>query len=243
LEKIFEFYNLYRRRILLSLTLILTGILCFSGIYFFGTMKTKADSISSQLESEELIIQEETEEKKETIEEDIEKYKVDIKGLVKNPGVYELSIGSRVKDVISKSGGLLKNADTSVINLSKKITDEMVIIIYSKEQVKDFAKTIEEENKVMQSCVENSGLVKNDACVNKNENNDDKHSGTDEVLVNINTANLEQLLTLTGIGESKAKAIIAYRDEVGKFEKVEDIKNVSGIGDALFEKIKNNITV
>ena len=68
-------------------------------------------------------------------------YKVDIKGQVVNPGIYSLSINSRVIDVIEKAGGLTENADTTVINLSKKISDEMVIIIYSYEEVKEFGKT------------------------------------------------------------------------------------------------------
>ena len=75
--------------------------------------------------------------------ENIENYKVDIKGEILTPGIYTLKSNSRVIDVIEMSGGLTENADTSVINLSKKITDEMVIIIYSKSEVKDFEKTKE----------------------------------------------------------------------------------------------------
>lgn len=142
---------------------------------------------------------------------DDEYYYVDIKGCIKNPGVYKLVKGSRVKDVIELAGGLTSDSDTSNINLAKIIEDEMVININS---VND-----------------NSG---NNYSMNSNNLSD---------LININTASLEQLMTLSGIGESKAKSIISYREENGNFKAVEDITKVSGIGQALYEKIKDYITV
>ena len=142
---------------------------------------------------------------------DDEYYYVDIKGCIKNPGVYKLVKGSRVKDVIELAGGLTSDSDTSNINLAKIIEDEMVININS---VND-----------------NSG---NNYSMNSNNLSD---------LININTASLEQLMTLSGIGESKAKSIISYREENGNFKAIEDITKVSGIGQALYEKIKDYITV
>ena len=142
---------------------------------------------------------------------DDEYYYVDIKGCIKNPGVYKLIKGSRVKDVIELAGGLTSDSDTSNINLAKIIEDEMVININS---VND-----------------NSG---NNYSMNSNNLSD---------LININTASLEQLMTLSGIGESKAKSIISYREENGNFKAIEDITKVSGIGQALYEKIKDYITV
>lgn len=248
MQKIIEFYNFNRRKIGLSVVFIITGIACFYGIYFFNVMKAKADTITLNLEKEDNNLDdfEEITLKKVEASTNVEniKYKVDIKGLVKKPGVYELNAESRINDVITKAGGLLKDADTSVINLSKKITDEMVIIIYSKEEVKNFFKVLELEETKNESCKENNGVLKNDACINSNDKVESTTNKEEQTsLVNINTATVEQLQTLTGIGEAKAKAIIAYREENGKFEKIEDIKNVSGIGDALFENIKNNITV
>ena len=160
---------------------------------------------------------------------------VDIKGAVNNPGVYELDKGSRVIDVITAAGDLREDADTSIINLSKELKDGMFVIVYTKEEINTYkdkiipSKTIvkEIENKII--CPDTS----NDACISDN----DKQTG----LININTASIEELTTLPGIGESKAKKIIEYREET-PFETIEDIKNVSSIGDSAFDKIKNNIT-
>ena len=138
---------------------------------------------------------------------------VDIKGEVKDPGVYKLKEGSRVIDAINASGGLKENANTYSVNLSKKITDEMVIIVPSNSE---------------NTNVSNNTITQN----TKNSS-----------LVNINTATTKELLSITGIGESKASNIVKYREENGNFSSIEDIKNVSGIGDSLFEKIKKYITV
>lgn len=173
--------------------------------------------------------------KKKPKKENSENYKVDIKGEILTPGIYTLKSNSRVIDVIEMSGGLTENADTSVINLSKKITDEMVIIIYSKSEVKDFEKTKEKEKTVQEKCIKkDENSLKNDACITDSV----KTSGK----VSINYATKEELMTLTGIGEAKAEDIIKYREENGPFKTIEDIKNVSGIGDSLFAKIKENIT-
>ena len=147
---------------------------------------------------------------------------------------------SRVIDVITKAGGLTENANTTVLNLSKKITDEMVIIVYSNEEVNDFTKTKEQENIIQEKCRQkDENALKNDACICNNSNNleDTKK------LVSINTATIEELMTLPGIGEAKAQDIINYRNEQGPFQKLEDIKNISGIGESLFAKIKDSITL
>ena len=164
-------------------------------------------------------------------------YYVDIKGAVNNPGVYKLKEDSRVIDAINNSGGLKENADTSIINLSKKIEDEMVIIIYSKEDLqkyKDNLSTKKIEDEIKKEII---SIDKN----NKAEINIDLKE--DNSKININTASKEELTTLPGVGESKAEAIIKYREDNGNYEKIEDIKNVSGIGESAFEKIKDNITV
>ena len=138
-------------------------------------------------------------------------YKVDIKGEIVNPGVYEVSLEDRVIDVINKAGGLTENANTSNINLSKKVADELVIIIYSKEQI----------------------------------NNDNPYeiqeTTTNSNLISLNNATVDELMSLPGIGQAKASAIIKYREN-NAFKSIEDIKNVSGIGDSVFEKIKDYIT-
>ena len=177
--------------------------------------------------------------KKTTSKEEItEEYKVDIKGEINVPGIYSLKKGSRVIDVIEKAGGLTGNANTTVINLSKKITDEMVIIIYSNEQVQDFEKTKEIETIVQEKCIQpDENSITNDACINNSTTN------TTETKVSINKATLEELMTLPGIGESKAQDIINYRNQNGDFKSIEDLTKVSGIGESIFAKIKENITL
>ena len=152
---------------------------------------------------------------------------VDIKGMVVNPGVYEVPSSFRVNDVIETAGGLLDGADTSKINLAKVVSDEMTIIIYSNEEILEKYK-----NEV---CVCDCPDISNDACISDNNEDDE--------LVNINTANIDELMDIKGIGRSKAKAIIEYRDKNGNFNSIDDIKNVDGIGDSLFEKIKMYIKV
>lgn len=173
------------------------------------------------------------EEKTKSKEAELE-YKVDIKGQINLPGIYTMKSTSRIIDVINEAGGLTDQADTSVINLSKKIIDEMVIIVYSKEQVANFSKVKEIEKQVQDKCNQpDENALKNDACI------------TTEIVttkVSINTATKEQLMTLQGIGESKANDIIKYREENGPFNNIEDIKNVPGIGDNLFAQIKEDIT-
>lgn len=178
----------------------------------------------------------------EEAEDEVKKvFKVDIKGQINEPGLYEMEEGSRVMDVINKAGGLTDNADTSVINLSKKVKDEMVILIYSRDEVE---KLKEEEQEPIIVCPE-----VNDACVTdeleeplipKKEETSDGAVSTGKV--SLNTASLEELQTLDGIGESKAQAIIDYRTQNGPFETIEQLKEVSGIGDSTFEKIKDKIT-
>lgn len=173
--------------------------------------------------------------KKKSKKENIENYKVDIKGEILTPGIYTLKSNSRVIDVIEMSGGLTENADTSVINLSKKITDEMVIIVYSNAEVEDFKKTKELEKQVQESCIQkDENSLKNDACVGEASSN----TG----LISINTATEEELSSLSGIGPSKAKQIIEYRNSSGPFKTIEDIKQVPGIGESIYDQIKDYIT-
>lgn len=195
------------------------------------------------------------------------KCSVDIKGYVANPNSYQIDCDLRVSDVIKIAGGLIENSDTSVLNLSKKISDGMVIVVYSKEEVANFVEVKKEETIKEEKC-KNTSVVKNDACITKNEridndvtvpkkednisnnpsfnpntNSNIKEEDNTPKIVNINTASKEELMTLKGIGESKAIAIIKYRDEHGLFNSIDDIKNIKGIGEKMFEKIKDFITL
>lgn len=151
----------------------------------------------------------------ETSGETEEKIMVDVKGAVKNPGVYFARPGDRVIDVIEDAGGLLENADDHAINFAMKLTDEMVIYVPRKGE--DYQG--------------NGGM----AVVASGGKNDGK--------VNLNRADRSELETLPGIGPSKAEAIIEYRETKGPFKTIEDLKLVSGVGEKTFEKLKDKITV
>ena len=221
-----SFHYRYKKQIIIiSIILILLSI---SG-YFIYINITKKEEI--KISKEEPI----KNTKLEKVEE--KKYKVDIKGQINNPGIYEVPISSRVIDVINLAGGLTVNADTSVINLSKKVIDEMVIIVYSKEEVTNFKKTKEIEQQVQNQCVQkDENSLKNDACISSNNN-----ISTNKI--SINNATKEELMTLPGIGESKAKDIVDYRTKNGPFKKLEDLKNIPGIGENVYNNLKENITL
>lgn len=222
-------------------------IICIALLYL-TTKEDEKDIIVSDNIKEEII--------KEEVEDENISYYVDIKGEVITPGVYEVSSNSRIIDVIKIAGGLTKNADTSLLNLSKKVTDEMNIKIYSKNEVKTAKESLTKEPEVIEIikeiekecvCPDKSDVCsdnKNDALIEDNTNNNIENNSNIEntTLININTATKEELLNIPNIGDAKAENIIEYRSK-NKFSKIEDILNVSGIGEAVFEKIKNYITV
>ena len=140
-------------------------------------------------------------------------------GAVNKPGVIEVSVDSRLYEVIELAGGLTQNADQTAINLAKTVVDEEKIIIPYKEE----SSTKKENQKINQLFTET------------HSNNFGK--------ININTAGVEELQMLSGIGKSTAEKIVNYRNENGKFEKIEDIKNVSGIGDSKLNSIKDKIVI
>lgn len=218
------------RKHILKITFFVIFIFVISIIFIKNNLKNNevyANSENEPLYKNNVILKDNEEE---------ESAFVDIKGQVLNPGVYKINKNTKVIDVINMAGGLLETSDTSKINLAKKVKDEMVIIIYSVEEIK---KSEIKEIKIDYSF--------NDAVINEKDiiSNEDKVndiSSVENKLVNINTCTKEDLLSLSGIGESKAEAIIAYREENGSFKTIEDLLNVSGIGNSIYEKIKNYIT-
>lgn len=207
------------------------------GIIFFFCVLLLSPKKEEPIEVEPLLEKVEEEPLEATLE-------VDIKGAVKNPGVYQLEKDARVLDAVSKSGGFLENADTSTINLSKKLEDEMVIIIYTKEEIQSF-KEEQQVDKVDTTCIcpkiENNACIK-DAFTNYQSSSEVKAEQNSKI-VSLNSGSIADFETLPGIGPAKAKAIVAYREEHGKFTTIEEIKLVSGIGEATFEKIKAYLTI
>lgn len=222
----------------LNIIIIITVFIIISMVIILKSMLVKASSIEETLNSEIEIAEEEFKEKTEDKkEQSITKYvKVDIKGEVNKPGVYTLEEKSRVVDVINKAGGLTKKADTSTVNLAKIVTDEMVIIIYSKEEIENLKKESSSNNKIP-SCL--CPIIENDANIKENEPEDETN---EEEKINLNTASIEKLKEVPGLGQTKAEAIIKYRQEYG-FKQIEDLLNIDGIGNTTYEKIKNYFTL
>ena len=222
--------------------IIITGIvllllIIFGGMYFVHASSKPEEGESISVPKKE-VEQIETE---ATVNETV---LVDIKGAVVNPGVYQMNVGCSVQDVIYMAGGLLDTANTSVINLSKRVFDEMVIIIYTNEEIEATrTEDVVTEFVYIEVPCECPDQM-NDACVTPKEEVKKPNDATEEKsLISINKGTKEELMTLTGIGEAKAQAIISYRTDHGDFLDIADIMKVSGIGEAAFEKIKNQITL
>lgn len=158
-----------------------------------STEKAEEQEVSSELEEEPIII-------------------VDVKGQVKQPGVYELESDARVLDAVDIAGGLSDEADSQKVNLAQKVTDQMMIYIPAVGE--ELPEEIEQSEEA-------------------------KEGGS----ININTADAMELTRLKGIGEVRAQSIIEYRESNGLFQTIEEIKQVSGIGEGIFEGIKDEIIV
>ena len=154
-------------------------------------------------------------------EEDI--MAVHVTGEVKKPGVVKVKEGSRIEDIIEAAGGLTENADTTNINLAYMVEDGMKIRIPSsnEEDIEENYISVDSGKRVIMS----------------------DESNNPSLIVNINTANETELEQLPGIGPSISSKIVDYRNQNGKFKNIEDIKNVTGIGDSKYEKIKDFIKV
>ena len=160
---------------------------------------------------------------------------VHICGAVSAPGVYELPAGSRIIDAVEAGGGFLPEADEACCNLAEEIVDGCQIYIMTKSESCADGQT---EKKAGIQTSPDSDMQTTDRNVRSNST-----TALDNGLVNLNTADVAALMTLPGIGESRAKAIISYREQHGAFAQIEDIMKISGIKQAAFSKIKDKITV
>lgn len=220
MEKIIEYVKNNVKFIMLGVIVLLAG-----SIFYFMTHAQRSTrtilpndlvQISTSRSSE---VFDETV-KKNSNEQNSSKIEVDLKGAVVNPDVYQLSSGTRVDDLIKLAGGFTKEADLKTVNLAAKLKDEEVVYV---------ATIGEKAAPVTSSAVGNVG--------------DDLTASSENAKVNINTADLTELQTLSGIGAKKAQDIIDYRTQNGLFQTVDDLGKVSGFGDKTLAKLKDSICV
>lgn len=152
-------------------------------------------------------------------------WQIYIVGAVQEPGLYALKEGALVYDAVSAAGGLLETADAGNINLAQELEPNLMIRILT------------EEERLKQGRTSSLVCIKNNVEVSGGQV---ENAGSGKI--NINSATKEELMTLSGIGEARAESIIAYREENGPFQTVEDIMLVSGIKESAFAKIKDRIT-
>ena len=217
-----------KQKIILAIIISIILLITFAYIYknIYGVDESSEIIINNDMQIENNLVQNEENQENNLKEE--EKVVVHVIGEVNNPGVVTLKEGARIIDAINKAGGKTEEADLSKINLAYVIEDGTQIYI---PRINENLNEIE----LMTQDAGSSTIISNSET--------DNEENSKEVKVNINTANKEKLETLPGIGETTAQKIIDYREANGKFNSIEDIKNVSGIGDAKFNSLKDKITV
>lgn len=165
---------------------------------------------------------------------------VDVKGAVKHPGIFKVKSSMRVDDAINLAGGMQKTADRKHINLAQRLTDQQVVYVPIRGEIKGSATgTVDAE--MAPSTTSDSTGEQASTTDSSTSSAADGTSGSGTV--NLNTATKEQLQTLTNIGEKKADQIIQYREAHGKFKSVDELKEVQGIGDKTFEALKPQLSV
>lgn len=212
-------YILQKVKVVFLLSLCIMAVLSGCG---------DSDSVSvlknQETEEEDNIRQEEVLEEESVSEPQI--IYVDVCGAVKEPGVYELPRGSRVFQAIEKAGGFLEDAQQNLINQAEYLTDGQQIHIYTKE----------EAEKMRES---GTGGMSDQEFFSQNVSKEQTTDGK----ININQADKTMLMTLSGIGETRAEAIVAYRQKNGGFSTIEELMQVEGIKEKTYEKLKDKITV
>lgn len=213
-----------RRSIILIMAAVLTMGGCSSYMKEEEAPAAPAEQSRSQADKEE---PQEAKEQKDTGEESPKEIYVYICGAVNKPGVYRMNPGARLYELIDKAGGLGREASETWLNQALELKDGQKIEVPTKKEALKLNKE--------------SGAGKADASGEAEEAGSEQEGGSGKV--NLNTATKDELMTLSGIGEAKAAAIMAYREEHGGFRKIEDIKQIEGIKDGVFRKIESMITV
>ncbi|GFH41685.1 competence protein CelA [Lactococcus hodotermopsidis] len=192
------------------------AILLIAAIFVVKTLASHSDDNAIDAQSLMVASTSQSSEEKSEKASTSERLIIDVKGAVNKPSIYEVAKNARVNDVIELAGGLTADADVKSINLAQKLTDEMVV----------YVATVGEEVSAVATTA-----------------TDTRTATTNTTKVNLNTADLAQLQTLSGVGAKKAQDIIDYREQNGNFKTVADLGNVSGFGEKTIEKLKESITV
>ncbi len=223
-----------KQRVIIGCILVIILLMGGIGIFIFTQNQETEIDLSQLVDNvqNENISNPSGENTEENINQIKEEHKetiiVHITGEVKNIGIITLEKGARIADAIKKAGGETKQADLNEVNLAYELQDGQQIYIPNKKD------KIENKEKMYITSESGNNVIKQEGSSN--------NKGVNKK-VNINTANQSELETLPGIGESIAGRIIEYREQNGKFQKIEDLQNVKGIGDSKFAKIKELVTV
>ena len=210
--------RLTKREKILTILFIMALILGIS--QYFSSKQAEPPPFVAETKENDSVI-----EKKDNVDSEKKNVNimVDLKGAVTKPGIYQLNEGARLQDVLLLAGGALAEADLNQVNLAQKLADEMVVYIPKNGEKPPATATAS----IPSSTTPSPGTS--------------TVSSTGKI--NINTASQAELMELDGIGETKAKAIIEYREKNGSFKQLEDLMNVTGIGEKTFEKLKEKISL
>ena len=214
-----------KEKIIGSIAIICISIIFIIAGYIMSNSKEKINATDYKdifVEAEKISVKKGTEEliASSLNSVDASKVKVDIKGAVKKPGVYEIENGSRIVDLIEIAGGVTPEADLSSTNLSIKLQDQNCVVIPKGGDL--------EEKQNFQGNINNFTVLTSESKSN---------------VINLNTANKEELKTLVGIGDAKADAIIKFREQNGGFKSVEELTKVDGIGEKTLSKFIDKVDI
>ena len=200
-----------------KIIVICTGLGLLVGGFFLLKPAPQTPVKETNLQAEVAAVSKDSSTEKEVKEEPVEQdlITVDVKGAVKAPGIYDLSVGSRVNDAVQKAGGLTEQADSKSLNLAQKVSDEALVYVPTKGE---------------ESASQHTGSGA-------------PSSTSKDKKINLNKASLEELKQVKGLGGKRAQDIIDHREANGKFKSVDELKKVSGIGAKTIEKLKDYVTV
>lgn len=214
--------------VLCGLCAITAGCKSQAGFYVNQQEKTGAEAGSEEKESEKAEDEtaadspkgrKDSAEKGESSLPKADPVFVQVSGAVQNPGVYEVAAGSRIFEAVALAGGLTEEADLRLLNQALPVEDGQMIYVYAR------------------------GEAPAEALPNDGEAGNQSAGSKADERINLNTASVEQLMTLPGIGQAKAEYIVSYREKHGAFEKIEDIMEIEGIKEGVFSKIEDRIKV